>query len=342
MKLLGSNSSLLTRRIRNLLLIGKTISHYKILEKLGAGGMGVVYKAQDAKLDRFVALKFLPPHLSQDEENKKRFIHEAKAASALDHPNICTIYEIDQTEGGQMFIAMACYEGESLKEKIDRGPMAIEEAIDVATQISRGLTKAHSKDIVHRDVKPANIMITERGEIKIVDFGLAKLSGRTQLTKEGTTLGTVAYMSPEQTQGATVDNRTDIWSLGVVLHEMLTGQQPFAGDYEQAVMYSIMNEEAEPLTGLRSGVPMELERVVKKTLAKNPDERYQRVDELLVDFKSLGRELQTVKSQTRPAKIKPERRKRLFLSAGLILFFIVSITSLYFLLRSDELSGPGA
>ncbi len=224
-------------------MVGKTISHYKILEKLGEGGMGVVYKAEDTKLERFVALKFLPYHLSQDEENKKRFIHEAKAASALDHNNICTIHEIGETQHGQMFIAMACYEGESLKEKIEHGPMALEEAVDVAIQISQGLAKAHSKEIIHRDIKPANILITGDDIVKIVDFGLAKLADRTMLTKEGTTLGTASYMSPEQTQGTEVDKRTDIWALGVVLYEMITGKQPFEGDYEQAVMYSIMLED---------------------------------------------------------------------------------------------------
>lgn len=171
-------------------MIGKTISHYKILEKLGSGGMGIVYKAEDTRLDRHVALKFLPQHLSQAEEEKKRFIHEAKAASALDHPNICNIYEIDETEDGQMFIAMACYDGESLKDRIDRGPLPIDAIIDIATQIAQGLAKAHSKDIVHRDIKPANVMLTKDGQVKIVDFGLAKLAGRTMLTKAGTTLGT--------------------------------------------------------------------------------------------------------------------------------------------------------
>ncbi len=169
-------------------MIGKTISHYKILEKLGEGGMGVVYKAQDTKLDRFVALKFLPPHLSQAEEEKKRFIHEAKAASALDHPNICNIYEINEADGGQMFIAMAYYEGETLKARTERGPLSLEEAIDIAMQVAKGLARAHEEKIVHRDIKPANIMITNRDEVKIVDFGLAKLAGRTMLTKENTTL----------------------------------------------------------------------------------------------------------------------------------------------------------
>ncbi|MFQ6114946.1 MAG: protein kinase, partial [bacterium] len=269
-------------------MIDKTISYYKILEKLGEGGMGVVYKARDTKLDRFVALKFLPPHLSQDEENKKRFMHEAKAASALDHPNICTIHEIDETEDGQMFIAMACYEGECLKERIEGGPLPLEEAVDISIQIAEGLAKAHSKAITHRDIKPANILITEDRQVKIVDFGLAKLAGRTQLTKEGTTLGTVAYMSPEQTHGAKVDRRTDIWALGVVLYEMITGQRPFRGDYEQAVIYSILNEEPELLASVKQQVPIELEQVVEKTLQKEPDNRYQTMDELQADLHKVG------------------------------------------------------
>ncbi|MCI0559585.1 MAG: serine/threonine protein kinase, partial [Nitrososphaera sp.] len=211
-------------------MIGQTISHYKILEKLGGGGMGVVYKAQDLKLDRFVALKFLPPHLSADEDEKKRFIHEAKAASALDHPNICAIYEIDETEDGQMFIAMAYYEGETLKKKIERGPLPIDQTIDLAIQIAQGLAKAHKHGITHRDIKPANVMITNEGVAKIVDFGLAKLAGQTKLTKSGMTVGTVAYMSPEQARGEEVDHRTDIWALGVVLYEMITGQLPFKGE----------------------------------------------------------------------------------------------------------------
>jgi len=267
-------------------MIGKTISHYKILEKLGAGGMGIVYKAQDTKLDRFVALKFLPAHLSQAEEQKKRFIHEAKAASALNHPNIATIYEINEA-GGQMFIAMEYIEGKPLNKiagDANLRPLPIDEAINYAIQIAEGLQAAHKKEIIHRDIKPANILITKDGQVKIVDFGLAKLAGRTLLTKEGTTLGTVAYMSPEQAQGAEVDHRTDIWALGAVLYQIVTGKQPFKGDYEQAVFYSIMNEDPEPITALRTGVPMELERIVTKCLDKEPNNRYQHADELIVDF----------------------------------------------------------
>ena len=266
-------------------MIGKKISHYRIVKELGRGGMGTVYKAQDTKLDRTVALKFLAPHLSRAEEEKKRFIHEAKAASALDHPHICTIYEINETEDGQMFIAMACYEGESLKDKISRGPIAIEEALDITIQLAGGLEKAHAKEIVHRDIKPANILITEDSQAKLVDFGLAKLAGRTVLTKEGTTLGTVAYMSPEQTMGTDIDHRADIWALGVVLFEMLSEERPFKGDYEQAVMYSIMNEEAELLRKVNPAVPVELEKIVNRCLQKKWDSRYSSVMALLKDLK---------------------------------------------------------
>jgi serine/threonine protein kinase len=217
-------------------MIGQTISHYKILEKLGEGGMGVVYKAEDTKLGRKVALKFLPPYLTRDSEAKTRFTQEAKAASALDHPNVCTIYEVGETGEGQLFIAMACYEGEILKERIARGPLPLEEAIDIAQQIGRGLTKAHAKEIVHRDIKPANIFVTDDGLVKILDFGLAKLVGQTRLTRKGTTMGTVAYMSPEQAHSEEVDHRTDVWSLGVVLYEMVTGELPFRGEHEQATI----------------------------------------------------------------------------------------------------------
>ncbi|MFQ5676292.1 MAG: protein kinase [bacterium] len=271
-------------------MIGKTISHYKILEKLGAGGMGVVYRAQDTKLDRHVALKFLPQHLSQAEEEKKRFIHEAKAASALDHPNIGTIHEIDVTEDGQMFIAMACYEGESLKERIDHGPLPIDEVIDIAIQITQGLEKAHSKEIVHRDIKPANILLTDDGQVKIVDFGLAKLAGRTMLTKEGTTLGTVAYMSPEQARGEQTDRRTDIWALGVVLYEMLIGRLPFDAEYDQAVLYSICHEAPEAISDLRSDVPEKLAQVIHRALEKDPQVRYPSCTDLLADLRTLRSE----------------------------------------------------
>jgi len=313
-------------------MIGKTISHYKILSKLGEGGMGVVYKAEDTKLRRIVALKFLPPELTRDAEAKQRFIHEARAASALDHPNVCTIYEIDETKDGQTFMAMACYEGESLKEKINIGPLKLDEAIDIAIQIAKGLNKAHEKGIVHRDVKPANIFITEDGAVKILDFGLAKLSGQSKLTKTGTTLGTVSYMSPEQTKGEKIDERSDIWSLGVVLYEMLTGQRPFKGDYEQAVVYSIMSETQEPLTGQRTGVPMELERIVNKCLEKNPSERYPRTDDLIVDLRRLMKKTERGASYSvSHAKSKAEKKKTI----AYALFGIIVVALIAVLIRFD-------
>ena len=265
-------------------MIGKTISHYRILEKLGEGGMGVVYKAEDTKLKRTVALKFLASQAVGIENDKARFIHEAQAAASLNHPNICTVHEIDEFEG-QSFIAMECVDGESLKVRIGEGPFDIGDAIDISIRIAEGLLEAHAMGIVHRDIKPGNIMLTPGGQVKIMDFGLAKSSGREQLTRAGTTMGTVAYMSPEQGRGNPVDHRTDIWSLGVILYEMVAGLRPFKGDYEQAVMYSVLNEEVKPLTGERSGVTIEFERIVNKCLAKDPVERYQHVDDLLVDLR---------------------------------------------------------
>jgi len=271
-------------------MIGKTISHYRILEKLGEGGMGVVYKAEDLRLHRPVALKFLPPHVS-DGEAAQRFMNEAYAVSALDHPNICAIHEIDQTSDGRMFIVMPCYEGESLQEIVKRGPMDSRRAVEIACQVAKGLAKAHEKGIIHRDIKPGNILVTSDGLSKIVDFGLAKLATQTGLTRAGTTLGTVMYMSPEQARGEAADERSDIWSLGVVLYEMITGRPPFRGEYESAVLYSILNESPEPITALRSGVPLELERITNKCLTKDPAERYQTTADFSADLRRLKREI---------------------------------------------------
>ena len=268
-------------------MIGETISHYKILEKLGQGGMGVVYKAEDTKLKRTVALKFLPPELTRDREAKERFIQEAQAACAIDHPDICTIHEIDETEDGRLFIAMAFYQGDTLKQKIERGPLRVEEAVDIAFRIARGLGRAHEAGIVHRDIKPGNIMITERGDVKIVDFGLAKLAGQAKLTKTGSTLGTAAYMSPEQARSEEVDHRTDIWSLGVVLYEMLTGQLPFKGEHEAALLYSIVHEKPQALLELRPDVSAPLSSLISKVLQKDRTLRYQTTSELIIDLKKL-------------------------------------------------------
>jgi hypothetical protein len=298
-------------------MIGKTISHYEILSKLGEGGMGVVYKAQDAKLNRFVALKFLPPHISSNDEKKKRFIQEAQTASTLDHPNVGTIHEIDETEDGQMFIAMAYYEGETLEEKVTKGPLEVEEAIDIATQVAEGLAKAHQKDVVHRDIKPANIIITSEGVAKILDFGLAKLAGRSKLTRSGTTVGTAAYMSPEQIKGEEVDQRTDIWSFGVALYEVVAGQLPFRGEYEQAVMYSILNEEPEPLNLLRADIPKELTDVVERSMNKDLGKRYSTAVDLLADLENFQK-ASSATPMNRRSVVAPTRlasdTPRLFLS----------------------------
>ena len=257
---------------------------YKIIKKLGEGGMGVVYKARDMRLDRTVALKFLPPELTKDKEAKKRFILEAKAAAALDHPNICTVFEVDEADG-QTFIAMSYIEGQSLKDKLESGPLAIDESKDIALQVAEGLKEAHEKGIIHRDIKPANIMLTKKGQAKITDFGLAKLSWGVDLTKPATIMGTVAYMSPEQARGEKVDHRTDIWSLGAMLYEMLSGECPFQKAQEQALIYSILNDKPTPISLIRSGIPNHIEQVIEKALAKKLDERYQNMQELIQDLR---------------------------------------------------------
>lgn len=271
-------------------VIGRTISHYRILEKLGEGGMGIVYKAQDVSLDRFVALKFLPSHLSASEQDKARFVLEAKAASALNHPNVCTIHAIEEHEG-QLFIAMEFVEGQTLRER--KQSYSLKQTIDIAAQIADGLAAAHEHGIVHRDIKPENIMIRKDGIAQIMDFGLAKLrqtTGASRLTKEGSTIGTIGYMSPEQVQGLDVDHRTDIFSLGTVLYEMLGGQLPFKGIHETAIMYEIVNVDAPPLSSIRQDIDPELDRIVLECLEKDKDERYQSAKELSKDLKRFKRE----------------------------------------------------
>ncbi|UCF79275.1 MAG: protein kinase [Candidatus Eiseniibacteriota bacterium] len=324
-------------------MIGETVSHFKITEKLGGGGMGVVYKAEDIKLKRTVALKFLPPELTRDPNAKERFIQEARAASALDHPNICTIYETDETEDGQVFICMAYYKGEELKDRIAQGPMNLDEAVDITVQVAKGLAKAHGEGIVHRDIKPANIFMTENNEVKILDFGLAKLTGQTQLTAAGTTLGTAAYMSPEQALGEEVTHQTDIWSLGVVLFEMVTGELPFKGDYEPAIVYAILNETPKNVTALRPDAPVELEWVVKKAMNKDPGERYQNIEELLVDLRRLRKEEAVTGKIERPKFVDREARRRLLKKVRTVAIpvGIAVVLTAAFLVLKPRLFGPG-
>jgi len=257
---------------------------YKTIEVLGRGGMGIVYKAEDTKLKRSVALKFLPPELIQDEEAKERFVLEAQAAAALSHPNICTIHEIDEEEG-ESFIAMEYVEGQTLRAKIEKGQLEIDESLDIAIQVAGGLEEAHKKGIIHRDIKSANIMVTEKGQAKVMDFGLAKVKGATLLTREGTTLGTVAYMSPEQAKGKEVDNRSDIWSLGVVMYEMLSGQLPFKGEREASILYSVAHEEPKPLKEIKRNLPLELQQIINRALRKKPESRYSSASEIIKDLR---------------------------------------------------------
>ena len=267
-------------------MIGRTVSHYRILQRIGGGGMGEVYKGEDLRLQRAVALKFLPERLTRDDAANERFVQEARLVSALDHRNICTVYDIDHIDD-QVFIVMAYYDGDTLQSRIAAGPLTAEESLDIAIQVADGLSHSHAHGIVHRDIKPANVLITPDGTVKIVDFGIAKLRQQTLLTTEGVLLGTAAYMSPEQARGRGVDHTTDIWSLGVVLYEMFTGRRPFTGEVEMGVMYAIVHEEPEVITTLHPGLSVEVSAAVHKALAKNPADRYQSMNEMLADLREL-------------------------------------------------------
>ena len=310
-------------------VIGRTISHYRITGKLGEGGMGVVYKAEDIRLGRPVALKFLTAQLLEDEEARQRFTREAKAAAALDHPNVCTIHEIDEADG-RTFLAMAFLEGRTVKDKIAERPLKLDDALDIAIQTAQGLQAAHEKGIVHRDIKPANLMVTPQNQVKIMDFGLAQLAEQSRLTKTSTILGTPAYMSPEQAERKPTGQRTDIWSLGVTIYEMVTGKLPFEGERQAAVLYAISNQTPEPITALRAGLPMELEFIVGKALAKDPAERYQHAEELIVDLRAVSQGLES-ESLPRPAGAvvsPPAQRassfRRLAVAAALVLVGVLA------------------
>jgi TolB-like protein/tetratricopeptide (TPR) repeat protein/predicted Ser/Thr protein kinase len=279
---------------KDALIAGK----YRILEEIGQGGMGVVYKAEDLKLKRPVALKFLPPHLVDSPELKERFLIEAQAAAALSHPNICVIHEVGESED-RPYIAMEYVEGETLRERVRKGTLKPEEALDIAAQVAAGLGEAHHKGIVHRDIKSANIMVTAKGQAKIMDFGLAKLQGGSSLTKSQTTLGTVAYMSPEQARGKGVDNRTDIWSLGVVLYEMLSGKLPFQGEHDQSVIYAIIHEEPESLKKARPDAAPEMGQIIGQALAKKPADRYKTMEEFREDLEAVAEGLKPLRAKRR-------------------------------------------
>ncbi|MDX1645059.1 MAG: protein kinase, partial [Thermoanaerobaculia bacterium] len=331
-------------------MIGQTISHYRILERIGAGGMGVVYKAEDLELGRPVAIKLLPPELAEDEAAKERFQHEARTASALDHANICTIYEAGETDDGRLFLAMAYYRGRTLKQRIAAGPIPLGEAIDILAQVARGLERAHAAGVFHRDIKPANVIITEHGEAKILDFGLAKLAEGAQRTRSGTTVGTPAYMSPEQVQGDDVDGRTDLWSLGVVAYEMLAGRPPFRGANESAIIYSILHEEPDSLAEQRPDVPPPLREVVTRALVKDPEERIEsaraflrRLRPLLGDTPTEAIEVSPSEHPTRtaPHRAEPAVKRRIPWAVTLVAAVAVAAVLLLVWRRQEE-SPPAA
>ena len=305
-------------------LLGTQVAHYVIRERLGRGGMGVVYRAEDSRLQRTVALKFLPPLWTEDERAMARFRQEAKAASALDHPNICTIYEINETPGGRLFIAMACYEGETLKEKIAREPLPVETALDYALQIAKGLARAHRSGIIHRDIKPANVMITEDGRAKILDFGLAKMPDM-NLTRPGVTMGTPAYMSPEQMRGAPVDHRSDVWSFGVLVHEMIAGSPPFQGDYQAALEYMVVNESPPSLSDLRPDLPTGLAHIVALCLEKDPENRYPAMEDLIADLEVLTSRGDTSEMRAVMAAASPRRRAPVLVASVAVLLVAAAL-----------------
>ncbi len=309
-------------------MIGQTVSHYRIVERLGAGGMGVVYKAEDTRLGRTVALKFLPAELTEDAEARERLRLEAQAASALEHPNICTIYGIDETPDGRVFVAMSYYEGETLKERIARGPVPVTDALRIALDTARAVAAAHEAGVIHRDIKPANIMLTRRGDVKLLDFGIAKVTGRTAITQTGMTFGTVAYMAPERVAGQAADRQTDVWALGVVLYELLAGQPPFRGEHDVAIINAIANDTPQPLREVRAEVPPELERIATRALEKPRDRRYGSAEEMLSDLETVAAELRGPATTTRQPvtrAVRSGRRSMAFAAVGVALVGVAAL-----------------
>jgi serine/threonine-protein kinase len=307
------------------LAAGSRIGSYEILESLGGGAMGEVYKARDQRLDRVVALKFLPAELARDPSARRRFLHEAKAVAALDHPNVATLYEVGESEGNRMFLALAFYEGETLQQRLERGPLPLPEAVSIARQIAQGLAAAHRLHMIHRDAKPSNVVIRPDGKVKLLDFGLAKMTGATSLTRVGSSPGTPAYKSPEQTRGDKVDSRSDLWALGVVLYEMVTGRLPFGGEYEQAVIYAILNEPPRPLDNAKA-FPRELGAVITKALAKDPEKRYATAEEMDEDLSYvLVPPGSSGDARTRPIQMRRPRRQALWIAAAAVLIVLIAV-----------------
>ena len=309
---------------------GKTVLHYRILEKLGEGGMGVVYLADDTKLERQIAIKFLPKHIAASDEEGKRFKVEAQAAAALNHPNIATIHAIEEYDN-ELFIVMEYISGHELKELISKGPLEIDQAIDIATQIAEGLQSAQEKGIVHRDIKSSNIMVTDDGKVKIMDFGLAKIGKGIQLTREQSTLGTAPYMSPEQIRGDDVDSRSDIWSFGVVLYEMATGELPFEGAYEQAIMYSIINDQPQQIDDPDGKISDRLKNLIYKCLEKTTDNRYQSFSDISNDLKMKqnGENSSSYRKESVSSSVLSVTRKKInrvpYFIGGVLIFLLAGL-----------------
>jgi serine/threonine-protein kinase len=287
-------------------LSGSTISHYEILDRIGGGGMGLVYRARDTRLNRIVALKFLPPELTADAAARERFVNEARTASTLDHPHVATVFDIGEADG-RVFIAMAYVPGETLKERIARGPLGVDEAVDIALQITEGLIEAHEHGIAHRDIKPANVVLTHDGTVKIVDFGLANLVGLPPENQPGLFMGTMPYMSPEQLRNEPVDHRSDIWSLGVTLVEMLTGSAPFGRSDTGPVLFMVASHEVPPVSARRPDVPPALDRVIARCLEKDRRARYRSAVELYSDLHACRTQLVAARGDAGASAAKPPR-----------------------------------